>query len=873
MNSTAPYQLTLSTLILIVACCFMPLTVCRLQAQTTEGKDFYVTFLRADTHDSDIYPLTLSLTMSARKATQVTIRNPYSGYTKTVQLAANTIRTINLYHGNALDATNDTVMCYALNSETIDSCAVRVTATEDISLFANSRRNEASGTTNILPTPALLDEYVIQTYTPACHEHAPQGSHFAIVATEDNTIVDYIPTVQTRGWHLYDLGYPGYGQFTNFVLGNTLTTDTLKKGQVWYVWTGRYGTEIADFSGTYIKERNGKPIAVFQGNSFTNIPYKVRHRNHLYSQAIPTKYWGTEFAVTASMTRNRDKIRILALYDETEVRINGKVVHKFDFSTNPKRTFEFEIGKKGVSCTDNSSNYYGQLPDPLVDATSCMIETSCPCAVHLFMVSGQYDGSPHGDPAMLLVNPTEFIINQATFTTCNSADKHYINIVTDSANAKTMTLDGTGIATLFQPVASNNAYCFARKNITDGYHTLQAEKGFNAHIYGYGQAESYACTLGGLAKSTEHTVTINGQTSNHNAQKHLCQNDTLLFECNINYEAEHITWGFGDGTPDVADTTRVRHYYEESGIYHAYVLIERSSSSLCKGQSNIDSIPITVRIGRLDIEQDSINNLICADTQTRTFRIYYTNNLGTSLNDNVVSVTYNDLAKAHGFTGKPTITDNYFEIPLPATAQSGLKYGIEITTDSECGKDTITVPFTVSHDPRLIIAQRWNDILAVRNETAIRAQLTHPEYYDIGDFDFRSFQWYKDGEPMENETSSILNLNGQVDTVSLYHVRLQNANGDTVCSCPVTFRNTTGNTLQFEPTITVSALSAQAGRNIYVTTETVATGEWFRIDGTSIRTFDIPAGGCLTALPADKGLYILRITSGKEKKNFKIFAY
>lgn len=46
-----------------------------------------------------------------------------------------------------------------------------------------------------------------------------------------------------------------------------------------------------DLSGTYVKARNGKKIAVFQGCPHTNIPYQVKQRDHIFSQAMPTQYW------------------------------------------------------------------------------------------------------------------------------------------------------------------------------------------------------------------------------------------------------------------------------------------------------------------------------------------------------------------------------------------------------------------------------------------------------------------------------------------------------------------------------------------------------------------------------------------------------
>ncbi len=168
--------------------------------QSTEGKDFWLTFLRADALDGDDKSITLSLIISAQEDCEVTIANPYSGYTQAVPVIANEIKEVVLYTGTAKVASrqNDKVVCYSFFNEVVDTSAVHVTSTANISLFASNFKSKSFDATNILPTASLLDDYMIQTYPPTDHGGSPQGSHFAIVATEDNTVVDYVPTAYTE---------------------------------------------------------------------------------------------------------------------------------------------------------------------------------------------------------------------------------------------------------------------------------------------------------------------------------------------------------------------------------------------------------------------------------------------------------------------------------------------------------------------------------------------------------------------------------------------------------------------------------------------------------------------------------------------------
>ena len=524
---------------------------------STEGRDFWVTFLRAQ-KDSDAE---LILTISSHEACDIVIENPFTGFNRRMQVAANTSTSVTIDDKNS---------SYSRNSEQISRTALHVTATKDISLFAANYITKTFDAANILPTPVLLDDYLVQTYPPSDHGGVSEsrGSHFAIVAVEDGqTTVDYNLTAKTAG------GRTG------------AQTVTLQKGEVWYVGTGD-GTvgDAADLSGTTVKARNGKKIAVFQGCPHTNIPYMVRDRDHLFSQAMPLAYWGSEFGITSSLQHRRDIVAIMAINDGTQVYINNSegdkiLVHTFDFSVDKKHYWTFEIGEDVAYCTDSEQKH--KLDAPLIADSSCYITTSCPAGVHLFMVSNKYDnvdanGSNKCDPAMLWISPIEQVIKEIYFSTYNKGtEDHYMNIVTTTSDVANMKWNGNNIARHFHPLMGNSDYSFARIKIPAGNHHLQGSVGFLAHVYGYGENESYAYSCG--SSTIQRSVTFNGTPLMLDSiySGKFCVNEPIEKKLNIgNNDYESIVWDYGDGITYSANVNasndekkKTSHIYTVPGWY------------------------------------------------------------------------------------------------------------------------------------------------------------------------------------------------------------------------------------------------------------------------------------------------------------------
>ena len=573
------------------------------QTPSTEGRDFWVTFLRADADN----PSELKLTISANKTCSVTINNPSTGYLETLQVTGGS---------SEEHIVTDNASCYSSTSEQKTTTALHVTADEDISLFAGNYREKSFDAANILPTSALLDDYLIQAYPPSDHGNSPQGSHFAIVAVEDNTVVDYvIPS----------------GVTTNGNKSGAQFTPALNKGDVWYVWTGNKEGNAADISGTTVKARNGKPIAVFQGCPHTNVPDKVRNRDHIFSQAMPTAYWGTEFGITASLLRRRDIVAVMAINDGTQVFINDKdgdkvLVHTFNFnSSDPqekKHYWTFEIGEELAYCNGSESPMYGKLPEPLIIDSSCYLTTSCPAGIHLIMASNRYDlpeqntPEPDSDPALLWISPIEQVIKEINFSTYDEGiNTHYVNIVTPTAGTAGIKLDGNSIASDFLPIMGNNDYSYARIPIEAGGHNLKGTLGFIAHVYGYGDKASYAYSCG--SSTVQRSITFNGLPLIEDSvfSGRFCVDQEIDMKLNLgSNDYQNVFWDFGDGitySPDIdapnEEKKKSSHVYTTPGWYDLVVSAEYINA--CTGTQHNEDMRFSFRV----VSPDTIrkDTLVC----------------------------------------------------------------------------------------------------------------------------------------------------------------------------------------------------------------------------------------------------------------------
>jgi hypothetical protein len=320
----------------------------------------------------------------------------------------------------------------------------------------------------------------------------------------------------------------------------------------------------------------------------------------------------------------------------------------------------------------------------------------------------------------------------------------------------------------------------------------------------------------------------------------------------------------------------VPHYYEKSGSYPAYVLIYRESSNVCAGQNAVDSIPITVTIGRYEFAIGDIDIPCPEDGKQYVGKVFYSNEGHVNLHGNNVTIEFDQKAQDAGFRNEDlVINDDYFQITIPSTAQPETLYGIHLLIESDCGGADTVMNFMLNYD-KDIITQRYNNVLGL--------QADYFEGKELSDF-----QWYRvsDSTAVKGQVSANLNFydlpEGEYEKDAYYvcfTVNKGTSSEVTTCACAQAF-NTNADKQDFgndSANIVISAsYSVLEGDRIFVNANYNGQAnidcyaQWITASGTIYQglKFNIPDGGCTIPAPAENGLYLLRVVTGKETRSFK----
>jgi gliding motility-associated-like protein len=438
-----------------------PGKTCEQGIDGTEGKLFFVGF----SENINSNPR-LNLIMTASQEASGTISLPRSVYSTTFTVPANAVSTVTM--------TPTASFCVS-TGEVVEDKGLLVQTDKKISLYASNSESKSSDATNILPVEALGDEY----YTMSYNAHRGNGTQLVatpeeilIVATEDHTLVTIVPASETGG---------ASGSATVRRAAGDPFTIRLQRGQTYLIKSYLDGVPdnasyFRSITGTYIKAT--KLIAVFGGHKRAKIgcpdgSNNNPSRDNLYQQLSPLRLWGTRYAVV-STGMTEDLYRIVAAYNNTSFTINGVA------------QLPLQRGEYRDYTVPQSEHRF--------------IEADKPVQAGLFGESQTCFGVTRGDPFMLALNPVENEITGVTFAALPLADirDQYATIIVQQTATGAVTLTDashTPLPLTFYTIPGSG-YAYARVQIAHGAHHLQSSVGFTAYVYGFGDAESYAYSVG-----------------------------------------------------------------------------------------------------------------------------------------------------------------------------------------------------------------------------------------------------------------------------------------------------------------------------------------------------------------------------------------
>ncbi|KQR71302.1 PKD domain-containing protein [Pedobacter sp. Leaf176] len=375
-----------------------------------------------------------------------------------------------------------------------------------VSAYTHIYGNARSAASLILPYETLGQTYYSMNYTQSNNGN----NYLAIVAVEDNTTV-----------------------LLHEKTGNVKTIKLLKTGDVYEYMSGS-----DDLTGVYVEAdpltSSCKRFAAFSGTSVISIVC-TGSQDPLFQQLYPTVSWGKSYGIVP-FARRKYILRILAQEDNTKVTYNGQT-----YTVNKGRFIESE------QLTESSF----VTADKLISVAQYSLTQTCSSAVGLQTI---------GDPEMVMLNPVEFNIKTITVfsSTLQNITERYINVLMLASKSSTFKVDGVAPTTPWLPVVGNSLYVYNQIPVTGTSNnssfkslTLNADDGFNAIAYGFGQAESYSYSAGTNLSSNNYLTVVNEAKNEESPNG--CINSKAGFKINLPYKPDKITWTL-DAEPSVQTT-------------------------------------------------------------------------------------------------------------------------------------------------------------------------------------------------------------------------------------------------------------------------------------------------------------------------------
>ena len=533
---------------------------------TTEGTEFWVTFMFNYGNLENDTQLGLRVFATAREKSEVTIHYMDGSTEKfTVKPYSRAIHVIDRGKG------------YISREKEVQNKGIYITSTKKISLYAVNENPEAGSqdATIILPTSALQKEYVISTY-----QSDGISTEFAIVSTED-TSTDLTINIRRRN------------EETGENKDSVIVLSSLRRGDVYLF---RSQDVNCSLSGTKIC--SDIPIAVFQGGQHADIPKGASQKNHLYVQSIPTDLWGRTTVSSTTSYQKVDYTRIISISPNNAniTRLPAKIIP----SISQFETYQDTIASQREQ---NLGFYY---------------HTSTPHYVHGFITDANLNGdstyntitkrwqiTPYfGSPAMTSLTPIEYGIRSLVFSTLDAKNiiYHYINIATYKGNKIYIDDESNPITLTDIP---NSPYAIANIELDTGAHFIRCTDTqyttgvFTAHIYGLGandngRQESYAYSAG-FRTNRSIDILINDEYKNG---IDICiDKDPVKFSAVINFDYDNIEWISsleGDAVKQGRHDSIFRKDYHKAGTDSLYLIV-RSHTPLCN-YDLIDTIKVNVNV-------------------------------------------------------------------------------------------------------------------------------------------------------------------------------------------------------------------------------------------------------------------------------------
>jgi len=379
--------------------------------------------------------------------------------------------------------------------EIIDSTVFRVVATSPIICYGLNSKQYTADAFICLPDTVNLYDYMVLSYYNSNHGVVAGGdeqpSEFCVAAFKDNTVIEVTCKAQTQ----------------NGVAAGIPTRYTLNAGTAIQFQAARL-IDSADLTGSTVKVISGGRIAVYGGHSRTEVPTHYSNpdgvstsRDHIADAMPPTADWGCSFIAKNFGRPQGDMMRVLALNDNTVVKINGTVWGAPLMSGKFRDTLiaNSQVALNNIIAVESNAQH--------------------PLLVGMLAHTAGNDGL--GDPFLAIVPPLTQGYNDFTYFNVNDTkdfdpNENFLIVVTERSAVGKITIDpltpqsftipAQSFTNIPMPLNGLNLYSVATLNQPSGIHRIlgpakvqgNTAQGFSILAYGWGHVISYGYTAGAL---------------------------------------------------------------------------------------------------------------------------------------------------------------------------------------------------------------------------------------------------------------------------------------------------------------------------------------------------------------------------------------
>lgn len=341
---------------------------------------------------------------------------------------------------------------YHEGSEEVRNFGIQIITSTPSSVFAFHERLFFTEASKVFPIQVLGDRYRILA-AEDYDEVAGSPSSFVVIATEDNTEVVISPTQFT----LEFTGGPG----SSFTI-------QLNKGQSYQVQA------IGDLSGSLVKAKDGKKIAVFSGAKYSHINCTSAD-SHIWGQLLPNQLLGKEFALIP-FKGGGSNYKVVAREDDTEIYVNDNFIN-----------------------TLNAGEF---IFEGFVDPS--YLKSSKPIQVGMIHNGAQCSNIELGDPNLVIIPPIEYtsnilfaehIRNLSTSAQNSPNPFFYLNLIATTDGSEAIYMNGVDITNDFKNFPNQTDLYYYDKKVDEGSYTIESSANITGYAYGMTRYDMYTYHL------------------------------------------------------------------------------------------------------------------------------------------------------------------------------------------------------------------------------------------------------------------------------------------------------------------------------------------------------------------------------------------